>query len=521
MIDPRDLRLDTADQCLAALAALLSSGDARQRRAALTLLAEAAPPSLEAPLAAVATKPDADGWDRSYALRALHRMDAALPEAAYRRLLGDAAEALGRKLVFATEATIDPVVVVLAATTPALVAQCLAWVEGISPRAVPRLLEALVENDDVPPAARDALAARWLAELPEEIEACDLQIACGLGEKHDGALDLLHRHWRARALCGDPGLVDAMERVPALARRLSELPAVQEIVRAELLGPTGGLVDALGELPFARRLRNAVLQWSARELPPRDPFDPAPYARYQRALTHLASWAHGAVVVVHLVREARLAPRVEGDLVCLWLRLDRTAAAAWIEARARATTDPDERARLALCAVDGVWGDDRALLHRMLDAPDEAVRRRALEVLDRLEDGARWSETLRAIAAAGGSTGAAARWCLARRGDEGAVDALLTATEGDDDERDRLLARLSRLPSEVRARRGLFEAALSPRETRGLTGSLAGRAAEGLLDAFGEGARAAVVRAYLAATCEEARDALRWVIADRGLLRGG
>lgn len=399
MIDPRDLRLDTADQCLAALAALLASGDAGQRRAALTLLAEAAPPSLEAPLAAVATDADADGWDRSYALRALHRMGAALPEAAYRRLLGDAAEALGRKLVFATEATIDPVAVVRAATTPALVAQCLAWVEGISSNAVQRLLAALVENDDVPPAARDALAARWLAELPDEIEACDLQIACGLGEKHDGA----------------------------------------------------------------------------RELPPRAPFDPAPYARYQRALTHLGAWSHGAVVVAHLVREARLAPRVEGDLVCLWLRRDRPAAAAWVEARARATTDPDERARLALCAVDGGWGDDRALLHRMLDAPDEAVRRRALEALDRLEDGARWSATLRAIAAAGGSMGAAARWCLARRGDEGAVDALLTATEGDDAERDRLLARLTRLPSEVRARRGLFEAALRPRETRGLTGSLAGR----------------------------------------------
>jgi hypothetical protein len=523
MIDLRDLRLDTADRCHAALATLLTSNDQEQRLRVLTLLADAAPPALEAPLVAVASDPDADGWACSYALRALYHLGAAVPVTVYRRLLGEAAWALGLKRTVATDTNVSPVGVVLAATTPALVAQCLAWVEGLGSRSVPRLLWGLVCNrESGPTEVRDALIERWLYELPEAPESCDIDIATQLADTDEGALEVLCRHWRARVLCGDAGVVEAMRRVPALARRLSELPAVQGIVQAALLGPTGGLVDALGELTFARRLRNAVLRWNARTLPPADPYDGPEHSRYLRARDHLNAWARGGVIVADLLREAKLSTEVVTDLVSLWLRHDRSAALAWTEARVRDVIAPEERASLVDQVIRSPQPGDRSFLLRMLDLPDTAVRGLALRGLDGIESGDGWMATLRAIEAAGGAVAADARRYLARRGDAAAIEALLAAaTSWDGEARDEAMVQLAGRRAVVRAHRGLFEQTLRAwsEEDRPVWGVAA--VVHGMVDAFGVGVREVVLRAYLSARHHDVAEALRHVIVDRELLRSG
>lgn len=523
MTDLDDLRFDSLDRCLDALATLAAGDDPKRQAAALSLLAEVAPRALEAPLTALATNADLDGTVSSYALRALHRMGAALPPRAYRKLLGDAAAALEKKQTFATIGAIDPIDVVLAATTPELLERCLAWAEGIAPETVPRLLEGLSRREDeAPEALRDVLLSRWIAELPERPAEHEIELAYRFAATHAGALDLLEGHWRPRVLNGDATVASAIKRCPALAARLRDVPALHEILREELVAPTGSLVDALGEIALARKLRNAVLRWSARRLPPCDDHAPALYDRYWRAMGHLGAWEHGAVVLAHLVQQTTLATDVFDEVFAAWLRRDRSAARAWTETRLRAETSPEARARLVFRMSAGACGEDRAFFERMLDTRDDAVRHWSLVALDRICEGDRWMSSLRALSTGHGSVGEIALRGLARRGDPEAVARLVSLVEDDATDartRDDALRVLAARTETVRAHRSLFERWLTRGEA-GSAGLLAGRIADALIAAFGVDTRDTLLRAYLTSRSDEIAEGLRGAILYGRLLDG-
>ncbi len=521
MLDLDDLRFDSLDRCLDSLATLATGDDLKLQSAALSLLAEVAPRALEAPLTALATNADHDGTVSSHALRALHRMGAALPPRAYRRLLGDAAAALEKKQTFATLGAIDPIDVALAATAPELLALCLAWAEGIAPETVPRLLGGLSRREDEAPAElREVLLSRWIAELPEKPDGGEIELAYGFAATHAGALDLLERHWRPRVLDGDATVASAIKRCPALAARLRDVPALHELLREALVAPTGSLVDALGEIAVARKLRNAVLRWSARQLPPCDDHDPTLYDRYWRALGHLGAWEHGAVVLAHLVQETTLASEVADQVFAVWLRRDRDAARAWTERRVRSESSPEERARLVFRVSRDARSEDQAFFERMLDTRDDTVRRWSLVALDRFCEGERWMSSLRALSTVGGSVGEIARRGLARRGDPEAVERLVALIEDDATDagtRDDALRLLAARSETVRARRSLFERWLAGGEV-GSAGLLAGRIADALIAAFGADTRDALLRAYLSTSRYEVEEGLRGAILRGGLL---
>lgn len=426
MTDLRDLSFDTESQRLDALARLIQRGEPLRERA-LSLVAERAPRGLAAQLLAIARDADDSGWCRTLCLRALHRMGEEPAPRAFLALLGDAADALERALTPGAASCIDPIDVCLMARSPSLVEMTLAWIEGLDGALIPRLLEGIVRRgEDASPEVVHTLVARWVAEVPTELPATEVELATRLAATHTGALDLLERHWRPRVMKHDPLAADALDRVPALARRLADLPSLPTLLHTELVGTHGALVDALGPLPFARRLRNAVLRWSARELPPRDEHHPALYARYWRALRHLGRWEHGAIVVAHLLRGATLAPLVECELVGLWLRLDRPAARAWIETQVRASTCADRCVRIAQCLTGSVVHEDVATLHRLLDSADPRVRVAALRPLARrLEGGARWEATLRALATLEDEAGDVARAALREAPRERTMPALM------------------------------------------------------------------------------------------------
>lgn len=521
MIDLDDLRFDSLDRCLDSLATLATGDDLKLQAAALSLLAEAAPRALEAPLTALATNADHDATVSSDAIRALHRMGAALAPRAYRSLLGDAAAALEKKQTFATIGTIDPVDVALAATTPELLELCLAWAEGIAPESVPTLLGGLSRREDeAPEALRELLLSRWIAELPKEPAECEIELAYRFAATHVGALDMLEGHWRPRVLNGDATVASAIKRCPALAARLRDVPALHEILREELVAPTGSLVDALGEIAFARKLRNVVLRWSARRLPPADEHDPALYDRYWRALGHLGTWEHGAVVLAHLVQQTTLASDVADQVFAAWLRRDRDAARAWTETRVRSETSPEERARLVFRVSRDACSEDRAFFERMLDARDDTVRHWSLVALDRICEGERWMSSLRALSTVGGSVGEIALRGLARRGDPEAIARLVALIEDETTRpcvRDDALRVLAARTETVRAHRALFERWLTKGDAD-TAGLLAGRIADALIAAFGEAARDTLLRAYLRSRSCEIAEGLRGIILHHGLL---
>jgi hypothetical protein len=76
---------------------------------------------------------------------------------------------------------------------------------------------------------------------------------------------------------------------------------------------------------------------------------------------------------------------------------------------------------------------------------------------------------------------------------------------------------LSRVPAVVRAHRALFEAVLTRRDARVDSAPVVWRAASALIDAFGDGARPTLLRAYLGAKGERA-DELLVVILERNVL---
>lgn len=426
MTDLRDLSFDTEDQRLDALARLIRTGEALRDRA-LSLVAELAPRQLEAQLVAVAIDDDESGWCRTWAVRALHRMGAELAPKSFRVMLGEAAATLERASPAPSAKSVDPVDVVLLAGSTTLVEMALAWIEGLDGEHVPKLLEGVtLRGEDAPGEIVDALVARWVHEVPKELPASEVELATRLAKTHPAALDLLEKHWRPPALKSDPLVADAVDRVPALARRLGDLPALPSLLHAELVGAHGSLVDALGPIPFARRLRNAVLRWSARELPPRDDHNPSLFSRYWRALRHLGRWEHGAVVVAHLLLRCTLAPEVESELARIWLRLDRPAARAWIESQIRAASSSDRRVRVALWITCSAVEDDLPLLHRLLDSADPRVRAEAIRPLARrLGKGERWNATLSALATLDDEVGEVVRHALSQAPRERTLDELM------------------------------------------------------------------------------------------------
>lgn len=514
MIDLRDLPLATEEQRLDSFATLSRSDDARLRRRALTLVAELAPRGLDAHLTAIASDRDADGWSLTYALRALHRMGAELAPKTFRRMLGEAAGALERDEIAPSAKSVDPVDVALLAVSPALVEMTLTWIEGLTGDVIPKLLNGLTQREEEPPSeVVDALIARWVDEVPKELPSMEVELATRLANQHAAALDLLEKHWRPRAMKSDAAVADAVDRVPELARRLGDTPSLPALLHAELVGTHGSLADALGPLPFARRLRNAVLRWSARELPPRDEHVPSLYARYCRALRHLGRWEYGAAVVAHLLQRCTLAREVEADLAGVWLGHDRPAALAWIEARIRDASDSDLRARLANQLSWRARREDAPLLHRLLDGADISVRAAALRTLLRFEEGERWSATVRALATLRDDVGTVARWGLLHQGDEATSAALLeeAVSSSAASARDEALVRLAHVTRVVRAHRSLFEEALASPEHTLSQSALA----VGLFNAFGDDAMPSVLRAYLSCRFDDEADGLRGLIVSR------
>jgi hypothetical protein len=523
MIDRADLCFDTRAQSLTSLVTLARSGSWSQRVASLSLLANTAPPSLEATLTALALAPDDDRWFNTYALRALQRMGAVLSTRDYLRLLGDASRAFDRDDAVPSRTAIAPSDVVSLATSPALVELALAWVEGLSITSVTRLLETLAWYlDDAPRPVVDALVSRWLNGLPTHLDAPALHIAERLADTHPRALDLLATHWGAQIGHDDAGVVAALSNTPALATRLRGHPAMPALAQRELLAPTGSLADALGAMPFARTLRNAVLRWSATLRVPGANFETTVRLRYTRAVEHLTAWKHGDIVASQLVRAATLADDVFDDLVLVWHAHAPEAALAWFEAHLRAQKHFDRYASLVARLAEVSEPDDAPFFHRMLDVPSESLRAVALRALDARSDGERWIATLHALATDRGAVGERARVCLAQRGDARALEAL-RAVAFDDAVADRgarnaALRALARVPGEVHAHRARFERALTESSNdRGATIHLVD-IADALLTHVGHDACPAVLRAYLTATCDALSTELGDTIASHGIL---
>lgn len=506
--------LDTLDRCLTALRLRCREGDLYARLAALRLVARAANPALADELLAVVSDRDVDGRLCSAALAALARVEVAVPAARFRELLGEAAGSLHCRGAPGAAPAVSASAVLCAARSPALVELTLAWVEGLSPKAVFALLHSVVDNNDEPAAPLlDALVARWADEAPDAPEARDVGIAARLAGRYDEALALLARHWRAEVLAGRGGVVEAIEEAPGLWPLLRDLPGVWERAESELLGPTGALADALGPAAFARRLRNAVLRWSARARTPGVDPDVALDARYHRALRHLRAWAHGHVVAASLLRGAALAEEAEEALLACWHARDGGAARAWLAA----IGDRARLARLACALAHGATVDDLPLLDLALDLGDEVARVTALGAIARLRGGPHHLASLRAFAAAGGAVGEAARWRLVRMRDPETIEAALTAAHGAATAAERCagFARLSSLPEVMRAHRAAVEAALDGGEAEGFA---AEALVAGLARGLGDDARGLLLRLSLTAPYWGVREEAAQQLAERGLL---
>ena len=81
------------------------------------------------------------------------------------------------------------------------------------------------------------------------------------------------------------GVVEAIDDVPDLWPLLREAPGVRERAQTALLGPPARWPTRSARL-FARRLRGAVLRWSARA--DARPRQTQRSGRYSRALRHRA-----------------------------------------------------------------------------------------------------------------------------------------------------------------------------------------------------------------------------------------
>ncbi|MFO0603803.1 MAG: hypothetical protein U0324_11550 [Polyangiales bacterium] len=505
--------LDTLDDCLAALRARCREGELHARLAALGLVGHAVIPALADELLAVVHDDDVDGRLCSAALAALVRVGVDVPVPRYRALLGEAAGALHCRRAPDAPTPVSASAVLCAARAPALVEQALAWVEGLAPRAAFQLLHTVVLNNDEPASPLlDALIARWTAEAPVPPEERDVWLAGRLAGRDERALALLARHWRAEVLAGRDGVVEAIDDVPDLWPLLRELPGVRERAQAALLGPTGALADALGPGLFARRLRNAVLRWSAHARTPGLARDAALWARYSRALRHLREWAYGPALAASLVRGATLALEVEAALLARWHEHYSASARAWLASLG----DRARRVQLTCALLVRATAADLPALDFAFDVGDEGVRNNVLGAIDRLRGGDHHVAALRAFAAAGGAVGATARWCLVHRRDAATVDALVAAArEATGAARCETFAGLAWAPEVMRAHRAAVAAAIEASDGEGYT---AEALVAGLARALGDEAGAVMLRLALTARHWGVREEAARQIAQRGLL---